>query len=126
MAQLALAGSSCANGLNHPGQLVRAKRLFQTGGCAVLVKLAHSFCVVTIDQRDDRRRRSGVGQSFDDGEALQIRAEVHDGHINLFQRETDDVERVLRASGLCLTTCAMAGKIIAPVTDQNHIPFHTN
>ena len=117
-------GSRCANGLNQPGQLVRAKRLFQAGGCAVLVKLAHSFRVVTVDQRDDRRRRSGVSQGFDDGEALQIRAEVHDGHIDLFQCEAEDVEGVLGATGLHLTTCAIIGKIIAVVTDQDNIPFH--
>jgi hypothetical protein len=31
----------------------------------------------------------------------------------------------LRATGFYLTTCAMVGKSIAVVTDQDNIPFHT-
>ena len=93
-------GISCANGLNQPGQLVRAKRLFQAGGCAVSVKLGHSFRVVTIDQGDDRRRRSAVSQSFHDAEAVRTRAEVHDREINIIQFEAEDVECVLRPPSL--------------------------
>ena len=88
------------------------------------VKLAHSFRVVTIYHRDDRRRRFGVGQGFDDGQALQIRTEVHDGQIDIFQCEAEDVERVLSAIGLYLIVCTVADKILSAVTDQDNIPFH--
>jgi len=43
------------------------------------LKLGRSFRVLSIYQRDHWRRRFRVGQSFYDGEALQIHADVHDG-----------------------------------------------
>jgi hypothetical protein len=95
-------GSSCANGLNQPGQLVRAKRLFQAGGCAVSVKLAHSFRIVTIYQRDDRRRGFHVSQGFYDGEALRIRTEVHDREIDIVQSEAENIECILVRIGFSL------------------------
>lgn len=41
-----------------------------------------------------------MGQRFDNGEALQIRTEVYDRHIDIFQCEANDIERVLRALSL--------------------------
>ena len=89
------------------------------------MKLGHSFRVLAVHQRDDWRRGFRVGQGLDDSEALHVRPEVDDSQVNMLQSEAEDVERVLRATGLYLTTCAMAGKIIAVVTDQDNIPFHT-
>ena len=89
------------------------------------LKQGHRLCVLALHQRDNWRRGFRVGQSFDDSEALHVRPEVNDSQINMLQSEAEDVERVLRATGLYFTTCAMVGKIIAVVTYQDNIPFHT-
>jgi hypothetical protein len=90
----------------------------------VLLKLTHSFCVVTINERDDWRRRLGVRQGFNDGQALQIRSEVHHSDIDIFQGEADDVEAVLRITGPFLLVWTLAEKIFSEVTDQDNISFH--
>ena len=89
------------------------------------LKLGHGFGVLSVYERDHWRRRVCVGQSFDNGEALHVRPQINDSQINMLQGKAEDIERVLRATGLYLTTCAMVGKIIAVVTDQDDIPFHT-
>lgn len=89
------------------------------------MQLGHGFGVLSVYERDHWRRGFCVGQGFDDSEALNVRPEVNDSQINMLQSEAEDIERVLCAIGCCLTTCAMVGKSIAVVTDQDNIPFHT-
>lgn len=89
------------------------------------MKLGHSFRVLAVHQRDHWRRGFRVGQGFYDGEALRIGAEVHDGQIDIVQSEAEDIECVLRAIGLYLAACALAGKVVSAVSYQDNIPFHT-
>ncbi len=88
------------------------------------LKLGHGFGVLSAYERDHWRRRFCVGQSFDNGEALHVRPQINDSQINMLQGKAEDIECVLRATVLYPTTCAMVGKIIAVVTDQDDIPFH--
>ena len=72
------------------------------------MKLGHSFRVLSVHQRDNWRRRFRVGQGFYDGEALHIRAEVHDGQIDIVQSEAENIECVLGGIGFCLPGHALA------------------
>ena len=66
-----------------------------------------------------------MGQSFYDGEALRIGAEVHDGQIDIVQSEAENVECLRSAIGVLVTLCASVGRLISAVSYQDNIPFHT-
>ena len=89
------------------------------------LKLGHGFAVLSVYERDHWRRRFCVGKGLDNGETLYVRSQVNDSQINMVQGKAEDIERVLRTTGLYLTACAVVGKLIAVVTDQDDIPFHT-
>jgi hypothetical protein len=56
-----------------------------------------------------------VSQSFYDGEALEIRAEVYNREINVTQFEAEDVECVLIPIALSRLACAVVRKIMCVV-----------
>jgi hypothetical protein len=56
-----------------------------------------------------------VSQCFYDGEALEIRAEVHNREINVAQFEAEDVECVLLPIALSRIVCAVVRKIMCVV-----------
>jgi hypothetical protein len=91
-------GSSCVNGLNQPGQLVRAKRLFQAGRCSMPMKFGHPRCVLSVYERDHWRRCLRVAQRFEDSKAVDTGTNVNNRDINIVQSKAEDVEYLSSAA----------------------------
>lgn len=120
------------NLVDQPGQLLGAERLLQARGCAMLLNDVRRFCLVGVDQGNDRRRCRPIAQRFQNRETVKAGVDLYDSDIDIVQVELENFESSSRAiclfqiaSGLSRSFRDDGAQTILKIRHQQGIPFHS-